>query len=116
MIQSILDTIARISGLPQPVLAIFAGTLASWGITQRLKTMIPARWSAKAREVSTQAIAFAVGFLATFALFPATNFPASFFAALIVGLWSPALWNVLMLVIGWKWPDLRDALSNPRRS
>lgn len=111
MIDAIFAAITKIVALPQPVLAMLAGTLIAWGVTQRLKFLLPARWSAKAREVGTQALAFVIGFAATFALFPYSNLPASAFAALVVGLWSPALWNILMLVIGWKWPTLRDTLS-----
>ena len=111
MIEALFAAIAHILALPQPVLAMLAGTLISWGVTQRLKFMLPGRWSGRAREVGTQALAFVVGFLSTLILFPYSVFPAAAFAGLVVGLWSPALWNVLMLVIGWKWPSLRDTLS-----
>ena len=116
MIDAVFAALAKVVALPQPVLAMLAGTFIAWGVTQRLKFLLPTSWSAKAREVSTQAIAFATGMAATFALFPYSNFPASLFAAFVVGLWSPALWNVLMLVIGWKWPTLRDTLSQNVRT
>lgn len=115
MIDAIFRALSQVVALPQPVLAMLAGTLIAWGVTQRLKFAIPAEWSAKAREVATQSLAFLTGFLATFALFPYTNFPASLVAAFVVGLWSPALWNVSMLLIGWKWPTLRDTLSQAKR-
>ena len=47
--------------LVQMPTAILAGTLTSWGVTQRIKPLIPARWSGHARELATQSTAFATG-------------------------------------------------------
>ena len=55
------------------------------------------------------------GFVTTFILFPYSNFPASLFAALIVGLWSPALWNILMFLVGLKWPEVVAKMSQGQR-
>lgn len=123
MIDTLVNTLAALTKLPPEVLAIAAGTLASWGITQRAKFWLPARWSSKARELATQATAFAAGFAAVFALFPAgppldwfTQNVMGLVAALIVGLWSPALWNIAMFFVGLRWPLLRERLSQDNRT
>src|SRR5690606_34554450 len=93
VIDTILAAVTAVTTLPPEVLAISAGTLTSWGVTQRLKPLIPARWSGHARELATQSTAFATGAAATWLLFP-TGLPGSAIAALVVGLWSPALWSI----------------------
>lgn len=115
MIDVIVQAIADLASLPPGVIAMAAGTLASWGVTQRAKFLIPARWSPKARELTTQAIAFAAGILATSALFPAGPWMVGAVAGLLVGLWSPALWNIGMFFVGLRWPALRERLSQENR-
>lgn len=122
MIDMLVRSVASLASLPPEVIAMAAGTLASWGITQRTKFWLPARWSSKARELATQTTAFVVGFGTVFALFPSgppftwmsQNMPG-LVAALIVGLWSPALWNVAMFFAGLRWPGLRERLSQDNR-
>ena len=114
MIAALLDYLAQASALPRPIWALVAGTLASFGITQRLKFAVPPHWSAQSREVAVQSMAFAIGFAVTFFAWDKQSTDA-LIAAAVVGLWSPALWNVAMLVIGWWRPALRDTLSQNQR-
>lgn len=111
MIDLTFDAITAITRLPPEVLAISAGTLISWGLTQRVKPLVPADWSTHARELSVQTLAFVFGALATWTLFP-TGLPGSAIAALVVGLWSPALWSISTYLIGLKWPALKDKLRS----
>lgn len=105
---SILELLKSAAEVPRQAWAPLIGTLVSWGATQRLKWMLPSRMSPKAREVSTQAIAFVVGWVGTGL---AWGGPLGWLVGFVVGLWSPALWNVLMLVLGWWKPGLPKALS-----
>jgi hypothetical protein len=110
MLNSVLNYLTQIAAMPRPVWAVIGGLLISWAITLRVKFWVPAKWSAHSREVSVQALGFVSAFLSTYLLW-ATSTVDALIAALIVGLLSPALWNILMLVIGWWKPGLRDALS-----
>lgn len=107
-----ISWIAAAAGLPPSVIAIAAGTVLSWLVTQRFKFFIPFGWSHRAREIACQTISFIVGFVATFYLWPNKS---GFVAALIVGLWSPALWSILTFIVGIRWPRLRDRLSQDVR-
>lgn len=111
MIDSILATLTAITTLPPEVLAISGGTLISWGVTQRVKFWVPLRWSYHARELATQGASFVTGAAATWLLFP-SGLPGSAIAALVVGLWSPALWSIATYLIGLKWPALKDKLRS----
>lgn len=105
--------VALVNG-PREIVALVAGTLISWGLTQRLKFFVPFDWSYHAREVATQAISFALGMLATVLLWPELG-AAALVGGIVVGLWSPALWSVLMLAVGWWKPGLKEALSQDVR-
>jgi hypothetical protein len=110
MIDTVLDYLSKVLALPRPFWAVAAGLLISFGATRRLKNLVPTSWSTHAREVSVQAIAFAVGFTATYLVWGPPPSDA-LVAAFTVGLLSPALWSVLLLVIGWWKPELRDVLK-----
>lgn len=115
MIEKFLDTLVTLSQLPREVWAPILGLLAAWGLTQRLKFLLPERWSAKAREVSTQALAFFVGMVVTAAMYGVIN-PVGWVVGFVVGLASPAIWNIGMLFVGWWKPDLAKLLSQNVRS
>lgn len=93
------------------IIAICAGILISWGMTQRIKFAIPKKWSRHAREVATQSLAFLFGMVATIAVWPPHRGSDSIVAGLVVGLVSPAAWNIGTLIIGFKWPWLKPVLS-----
>lgn len=97
---------------PVGLWAMLAGIAISWGVTQRAKFWISEDVPAKRRHRLTQAIAFALGFLATLALWP--TLPGVILAA-AVGLWSPWSYGVFMRWIGSKWPEKRRKLSQDVR-
>lgn len=113
MIDAALDTIATMAGLPRPVLALGAGTLAGLGFIPRIRFLAPGSWDPKSREVATQALTFALSFVVTY--FAWGSGTDALLGALIVGLWTPALWNILLVVLGWWKPELRDALRKDVR-
>lgn len=115
MIEKLLDTLVTLSQLPREVWAPILGLLSAWSLTQRLKFLLPAAWSPKAREVSTQALAFFVGMVVTAAMYGVVN-PLGWLVGFVVGLASPAIWNIGMLVLGWWKPDLAKLLSQSTRS
>lgn len=121
MIEKFLDLLVTASQLPREVWAPILGLLAAWGLTQRLKFLLPDRWSAKAREVSTQGIAFLVGMVVTGLVFPPLPMvggpnPLGWIIGFVVGLAAPAIWNIGMLFVGWWKPDLAKLLSQNARS
>ena len=107
-LDGIFGLLVQAAEVPRQAWAPVVGTLAAWGLTQRLKWALPASLSPKAREVSTQALAFAIGWVATGLIW---GTPLGWLVGFVVGLWSPALWNVLMLFLGWWKPGLAQALS-----
>ena len=113
MIDDLLNNLAAAAGLPRPVLALAAGTLAGFGFIHRIRFFAPDHWDAKAREVAVQALAFAFSFVVTY--FAWGSGTDALVGALIVGLWTPALWNILLVAIGWWKPELRDALRQDVR-
>ena len=109
MIDALLDSLSKVSEVPRPVWAITAGLFAGFGVTQRLRRLLPDVWDDKTHEVATQALVFVVAFAVTFLSWGNTGNDA-IVGALVAGLITPAAWNVLLAVIGWWKPDLRDAL------
>lgn len=106
--------LASAAQVPREAWAPVVGTLIAWGLTQRLKFLLPPTWSRHARELGTQAIGFTTGFVAT-ALVWGPKEPLGWITGFVVGLWSPALWNVSMFLIGKRWPRLRKHLSQDKR-
>lgn len=113
MLQQFIDWLYTYS---REVLAIVAGILIAWGLTQRVKYIIPSTWSYHAREVSTQLLAFLFGMWATIAIWPKERGWDPVIAGLIVGLLSPALWSAFTLFIGFKWPEFKTKLSQNVRN
>lgn len=105
---------------PREIMALLAGLCVSWGLTQRLKFLVPETWSYHAREVNTQLMAFMLGFASTALVWAlaadgSRRWTDAMVAGLVIGLIAPALWSVLMLIIGWKFPALKDAFSQDVR-
>jgi len=114
MLEKIVSLLSSLSAVPQPIWAMLGGTLVSWGVTQRLKDYVSPHWHGQTADVAVRAIAFTAGALATVGLWSIGGFaslPHAATAALIVGLWSPATWDILTMFIGWKWPRLRFLLT-----
>lgn len=107
-----MDILKGIVGLldqvPLMAWAIIAGTVLSWGITQRIKHMIPSWCTDKARARLTELLAFTIGMGATWLLVQNT---AGVVAGFAVGVWAPMSWKLFMTILGkWK-PEWREALS-----
>jgi hypothetical protein len=115
--ESLLSALERLTALPIQLWAIVAGTLASFGITQKLKFAVPAKWSAHAREIASQGVSFVSGFASTYLLWAGLTWDAAaFVVSLVVGLWSPALWNLGMYALGKYKPEWKEALSQQNRT
>lgn len=110
-IPGLLSSAAQV---PRQAWAPIVGTLIAWGLTQRLKFLVPRGWTKEARELSAQSLGFATGFIGTALVWGPWN-PLGWIAGFVVGLWSPALWNLLMFLVGKRWPKLRRRLSQERR-
>lgn len=108
--ETLLGLVQAAMEVPRQAWAPVLGLLSSWALTQRLKFLLPSAWSAKARDVATQAIAFAVALPITAITWGVDN-AMGWVAALVVGLIAPAAWSVFVLAIGWWKPELRDRLS-----
>lgn len=115
MIDTIFNLLNQAAALPREVWAPLLGLLSAWALTQRLKFLLPLRWSPKAREVSTQGIAFVLGSAITAAVFGPAR-PFAWLIGAVVGLVAPLVWNALMLALGWWKPDLAKTLSQSVRT
>jgi len=127
MIDNLFDYLTKAAAVPREAWAPVLGLLSAWSLTQRLKFLLPASWSSKAREVSTQATAFVIGMIVTAVVFgplpglDKSQDPTSWFNPLgwavgfVVGLAAPLIWNAGMLVLGWWKPELAKTLSQSVR-
>ena len=117
MIEAIINAIAHalsvLQVVPREVWAVVAGTVISWGVTQRAKFLIPFELSSDVRHRATQLLAFGVALTVTFAMWPRLD---GALAGLAVGLWSPWSYGFAMRWIGRRWPRTRDRLSQDVRS
>lgn len=110
MIESALDTLSKVGDVPRPVWSMTAGLFAGFGTTQRLRKLLPDTWDDRTHEVAVQALVFVIAFLTTYLSWGSTDNDA-LVGALVAGLITPAAWNVLLVVIGWWKPELRNALT-----
>lgn len=108
--ESLLGFIQVAMEVPRQAWAPVLGLLTSWALTQRLKFLLPDAWSHKARDLATQAIAFAIAIPIT-ALTWGVMDTMGWMAGVVVGLIAPAAWSVFMLLLGWWKPELRERLS-----
>jgi len=91
-----------------PVLAVVCGFAMSWGLTQWFKFYIPQAWTPLSRQTASRMVAMASGVATTYALDVTTR---GIVSGLLVGLWSPYSFRAAMVLIGYRWPELREALS-----
>lgn len=108
MIDWIKDALALSQQVPAAAWAVVLGLPISWSVTQRAKRFLPRSLRGNRRAVATQWMGFGSGFAAAFVVHP-TQVGAV--VAVAVGLLSPAVWRVMVVLIGRRWPDVRDALS-----
>lgn len=86
--------------------------LGSALITQRAKFWLPVSWDPYVRAALTQSIAFWSALGITFLLWPMR---IGLIAGGIIGIASPTLYAITVRLIGKRWPDLRDLLSQDVR-
>ena len=101
--------------VPGAPVALLLSSLVAVGLTQRAKFWIRPELSESVRHRTTQAIAFVCAFVPAIIMLENLNQPLSIMWAAACGLWTPAAWRAAMVAIGWRWPDLRAALSQDER-
>lgn len=107
------DAIAHaLSVIPAQAWAMLLGLLASALITQRAKFWIPLCWDARLRAFVCQAIAFWTAVIVVWLLWPTR---AGLIGAGVIGIASPTLYAIAVRLIGKRWPDVRDLLSQDVR-
>ncbi|WNH52446.1 hypothetical protein [Stenotrophomonas oahuensis] len=109
MLSEITSALSKVNEVPREVWSVAAGILAGFGLTQRIRRLLPDKWDDKSHEVATQAVVFLVAFSVTFATWGGKDADANV-AALVTALVTPALWNAFLAGLGWWKPALRDAL------
>lgn len=120
MADTIGGFLSMLENVPRPVWAIVAGILVSWGVTQRVKFLIDpnlARWRRHALVQRLAFLAAAATTLLVWSVHP-NGLRASWdgvVAAVIVGLCAPLLWWVVIRLVGKRFPELRDRLSQDVR-
>lgn len=92
------------AGLWPLVLAMVGSGL----FTQRVKFCFPARWPAHLRSLAAQGVAFFTALGIVLALWPT---PTGLAAGFCIGLASPTIYAITVRLIGRKWPEIRDILS-----
>ena len=91
-----------------PIRAMASGLAVSMGVTQFVKIGIPAYLSTIERQTIARVTAIVLGFLSTWTLLPTREGAVS---GLVVGLWAPYMWAAGMRLIGTRYPQLREYLS-----
>ena len=112
MLDWIRNALGLLDAVPAPVWAVLAAWLVSWGMTQRIKFLIPARWPSEARQWTVRTVAFVIAVMVALAVYPGRP---GLILAIVAGLWSPAAYAVAQWGIRRKWPSLADALSQDVR-
>lgn len=97
-----------IATAPLQLWAIVLGTLISWGFTQKTKFLIPESYTREKRHRLAQCIAFLSGFTTTWALWQDRY---GFIVAMLVGMFSPFTYRIVMSWMANKFPDTRKILS-----
>lgn len=101
--------------LPMAPVALLLSSACSMKLTQWGKFLIRAELSEPLRHRLTQLIAFVCAFIPAAVSLYQMGQPMAILWATACGLWTPALWRAAMVVVGWRWPDVRDALSQDVR-
>lgn len=109
MIAEALDALSHVRDIPREAWSVVGGIAAGFGLTQRIRALLPDAWDDKTHEVASQALVFIVAYAVTFFTWGGKGDDANA-AALVTALMTPALWNMLLVAIGWWKPSLRDAL------
>lgn len=92
------------AGLWPLVLAMVGSGL----FTQRVKFYIPPQWPPHLRSLAAQGVAFMTALGIVLALWPT---PTGLAAGFCIGLASPTVYAITVRLIGLKWPEVRDILS-----
>jgi hypothetical protein len=93
---------------PAGLWPLFLALLGSALFTQHVKFYIPSQWPPKMRSLAAQGVAFMTALGIVLALWPTPNGLAAGFC---IGLASPTVYAVAVRLIGLKWPQIRDLLS-----
>lgn len=110
MLSELATTLSKVAEVPREVWSVLAGVAAGFGLTQRIRSLIPDVLDDKSHEVASQALVFLVSYGVTFFSWGGADADANV-VALTTALATPALWNVFLAVLGWWKPALRDALT-----
>jgi len=107
------DALLRVGNtMPIWLVTALVSWLVSTGLTQGLKFMIPFQLSADIRHRLSQLLAFAVAIGAAYAVWPTLH---GLLVGLIMGLWSPWVFEVALRWASGKWPVVGDVLSQDVR-
>lgn len=109
MLSELTATLSKVSEIPREVWSVLAGVASGFGLTQRIRTLVPDVLDDKSHEVASQALVFLVAYGVTFFSWGGADADANV-VALTTALATPAMWNVFLAVLGWWKPALRDAL------
>lgn len=98
---------------PIHAVAVLLGLLASWGLTQAFKR--PPVWG----RWRIRLLAFLIALLVTYTVARTTPWALEgyavldFWLAAVTGLMAPILYDLLVELVRWKFPQLARALSGP---
>jgi hypothetical protein len=100
------------STMPPWVVAVFLGWGMSISVTQPIKFLLPLRMDPKVRANIARICAFCTGCVAVVYYMPGVT---GWLVGFMVGVWSPTAYWLLMLVVGHRFPWLKDFLSGDVR-
>lgn len=99
-------------GQPTAVRALLAGFVVSWGLTQLLKYLPHLRaYSDRQFRWAVRVLAFLLGALPTFLLWPEHDLQTGALMALVVGVLAPTVYTVVVRAAVHWWPWLDDKVS-----
>lgn len=99
-------------GQPTAVRALLAGFVVSWGLTQLLKYLPHLRaYSDVQFRWAVRTLAFMLGALPTFLLWPGNELWAGAIMAVLVGILAPVVYTVTFRAARHFWPWLADSVS-----
>lgn len=111
-VTSILDIINQQLGHATVVRALVLSMLISGGLTQLAKFSPSLNQAGDAvYRFLVRVFAFLSAFVSCWALWPKADSAAGISAAVVVGLFSPTVYAVVVNVLVWKWPKLDAILS-----
>ena len=112
MLETILSWLEGFGLDPRLVVAITVGLIASWAITQTVKSLVKHFTRYALHGWTARIAAFVVGFSATFTIIDDRDWLA-FWVAFAVGIGSPTAYKILQAVAGKRWRWVRE-LSGER--